>query len=131
MPRDQLNVDLFGRRMFVYSPKGDIYNLPEGALPLDFAYQVHSDVGKHASGFRVNGSIHPFDKPLSNGDVVEVQTKKLPQAKQAWLNLVTTTHSKTKLRAQLKKLGLIEGISGAAAIIREKAKRKRKSAKNT
>ncbi len=122
---DQLNVDLFGDRIFVYSPRGDIYNLPEGALPLDFAYLVHSDIGKHAYGFRVNGSIHPFDKPLSNGDVVEVMIRKTSSPKKAWLDHVTTTHARNKLRAQLRKLGLIESISSAAAIIREKATRSR------
>lgn len=123
--RDQLDIDLFGRRMFIYSPKGDIYNLPHGALPLDFAYLIHTDIGKHASGFKVNGKIHPFDKPLHNGDVVEVVTKKIPQAKRSWLDMVVTSHAKTKLRAQLKQLGLIETLSSAAAIIREKARRKR------
>lgn len=127
VPREQLNIDLFGRRMFVYSPKGDIFNLPHGALPLDFAYLVHSDVAKHASGFKVNGKIHPFDKPLENGDMVEVITKKLPQAKRTWLNLVKTSHAKHKLRSQLKQLGLVESISNAAAIIREKARRKRRT----
>ncbi len=122
--QDQLNIDLFGNRIFVYSPKGDIYNLPEGALPLDFAYLVHSDIGKHAYSFRVNGNIHAFDKPLSNGDVVEVVTRKLSQPKAAWQELVTTGHARAKLRMQLKKLGVIETISGAAAIIREKAARK-------
>ena len=110
----------------MYSPKGDLYNLPEGALPLDFAYLVHSDIGKHAYSFRVNGSINAFDKPLQNGDVVEVVTRKLPQAKQSWLDLVTTSHAKTKLRAHLKQLGIIQSVSGAAAIIREKALRKKK-----
>jgi GTP pyrophosphokinase len=124
IPEDQLNIDLFGRRIFVYSPKGDIYNLPEGALPLDFAYLVHTDIGKHAYSFRVNGSIHAFDKPLNNGDVVEVVGRKLSQPKQAWLDLVTTTHARNKLRSQLKKSGTIETISGAAAIIRDKARRK-------
>jgi len=123
---DQLNVDLFGDRIFVYSPKGDIYNLPEGALPLDFAYLVHSDIGKHAYSFRVNGKIHAFDKPLQNGDVVEVITRKLAQPKKDWIDLVTTTHARTKLRMQLRKLGLLEAISGAAAIIRDKAIRKQK-----
>src|SRR5690606_28470262 len=66
----QLSIDLFGDRIFVYSPRGDIYNLPEGAYPLDFAYLVHSEIGRHAYSFRVNGSIHPFDKPLQNGDMV-------------------------------------------------------------
>lgn len=124
--KDQLNIDLFGDRIFVYSPKGDIYNLPEGALPLDFAYQVHTDIGKHAYSFRVNGNIHSFDKPLNNGDVVEVVTRKLSQPKKDWLDLVTTTHAKSKLRAQLKKSGALETISGAAAIIRDKAMRKKK-----
>lgn len=124
--QDQLNVDLFGDRIFVYSPNGDIYNLPEGALPLDFAYLVHSDIGKHAYSFRVNGNIHAFDKPLHNGDVVEVITRKLSSPKQAWQDLVTTTHARNKLRAQLRGLGIIETINGAAAIIRDKAVRKKK-----
>jgi len=122
---DQLNVDLFGNRIFVYSPKGDIYNLPEGALPLDFAYLVHSDIGKHAYGFRVNGAIQPFDKPLQNGDIVEVMTKKTSTPKQAWMDLITTTHARNKLRAHLRQLGVIGGISHAAAIIRHKTMQKK------
>lgn len=122
---DQLNIDLFGDRIFVYSPKGDIYNLPEGALPLDFAYMVHSDIGKHAYSFRVNGAIHPFDKPLQNGDVVEVVTRKLSLPRQAWLDLVKTNHAREKLRGQLKKLDLIETLSNAANIVRQKAMRKK------
>ena len=123
--RDQLAVDLFGSRIFVYSPKGDIYNLPEKALPLDFAYLVHSDVGKHAYSFRVNGSIHAFDKPLQNGDVVEVVGRKSAYPKQAWLDLVTTSHARSKIRSQLKKSGAIETISQTTAIIREKALRRK------
>lgn len=123
--QDQLTIDLFGDRIFVYSPRGDIYNLPEGAYPLDFAYLVHSDIGKHAYGFRVNGTIHPFDKPLQNGDVVEVITRKTSAPKQTWLELVSTTHARAKLRAQLRKTGAIQGISHAAGIIREKTRKKR------
>lgn len=125
IPADQLGIDLFKDRIFVYSPKGDIFNLPEGALPLDFAYLVHSDVGKHAYGFKVNGAIHPFDKPLKNGNIVEVMVRKSASPKQDWLDLVTTTHAKAKLRAQLRQLGIIEGITNAAAIIREKTLRKK------
>lgn len=124
--QDQLTIDLFGDRIFVYSPMGDIYNLPEGAYPLDFAYLVHSDIGKHTYGFKVNGTIHPFDKPLQNGDVVEVITRKTSTPKQTWLDLVKTTHARTKLRAQLRKNGAIEGISHAAGIIREKTKMRKK-----
>ncbi len=99
---DQLNIDLFRNRIFVYSPKGDIFNLPEGALPLDFAYLVHTDIANHAYGFRVNGKIHSFDKPIQNGDVVEVITRKNSHPKSDWLELVTTTHAKNKLRGFLK-----------------------------
>jgi GTP pyrophosphokinase len=123
---EQLSIDLFNDRIFVYSPSGDIYNLPEGALPLDFAYLVHSDIGMHAYSFKVNGNIHPFDKPLQNGDVVEVITRKLSLPKPAWLELVTTSHAKAKLRAQLKKLGLIESLNSAANVIKQKVLRKQK-----
>lgn len=124
--KDELDIDLFGDRIFVYSPNGDIYNLAEGALPLDFAYTVHSDIGKHAYSFRVNGNIHPFDKPLHNGDVVEVITRTLSLPKHAWLDLVKTGHAREKLRSQLKKMQIIESISAATNIIRSKTLRKKK-----
>lgn len=123
--KNQLNIDLFSDRIFVYSPKGDIYNLPEGALPLDFAYLVHSDIAKHAYSIRVNGKIHPFDKPLQNGDVVEVVTRKLSQPKQAWQEMVKTTHARNKLRQQLKQMGVIGIVTNAANIIHQKATRKK------
>jgi GTP pyrophosphokinase len=125
IPRDQLVVDLFSDRIFVYSPKGDIYNLPEGALPLDFAYLVHSDIAKHAYSFRVNGKMHPFDKPLQNGDIVEVVTRKLSQPKQDWQDMIKTTHARNKLRGQLKEIGIIKTITSAANIIHQKAARRR------
>lgn len=126
IPESQLSIDLFGDRIFVYSPKGDIYNLPEGAFPLDYAYLVHSDIGKHAYSFQVNGTIHPFDKPLQNGDVVEVVTRKTSVPKATWQEYVTTTHARTKLRAQLRQTGAIEAISHAAGIMREKTRRKKR-----
>ncbi|MCX6728522.1 MAG: RelA/SpoT family protein [Candidatus Saccharibacteria bacterium] len=118
--KDQLYIDLFGDRIFVHSPKGDIYDLPEGALPLDFAYLVHSDVGRSAYSFRVNGKIHAFDKPLQNGDIVEVVTKKTSQPKQSWRQLVTTTHAKNKLQAQLRQSSVAGMISTATSILRRK-----------
>lgn len=130
IPESQLSIDLFGDRIFVYSPRGDIYNLPEGAYPLDFSYLVHSDIGKHTYGFKVNGAIHPFDKPLQNGDVVEVLTRKSATPRQAWLEVVKTTHARAKLRAQLRKVGAIESISHAAGIIREKTRKRRRPTEN-
>lgn len=122
--RDQLYVDLFSDRIFVYSPSGDIYNLPEGALPLDFAYRVHSDIGKHAYSFQVNGKIQPFDKPLRNGDIVEVVTRKNVKPTEDWLDLITTSHARDKLKSQLNKQSGKNIISGAANILQRKALRK-------
>ncbi len=124
--RDQLYVDLFSDRIFVFTPKGDIYNLPEGALPLDFAYRVHSDIGYHAYSFRVNGNIQPFDKPLKNGDVIEVVTRRNVKPKPDWVDLVTTGHALDKLRSQLNKQNRLDTITGAAGTIARKALRKSK-----
>lgn len=100
---DALQLDLFANRIFVYSPKGDIYDLPEGSFPLDYAYRIHSDIGKHAAGVRVNNKMVPFDYKLQNGDVVDIITRRLNHPKPAWLDLVVTTHARDKLRSQLKK----------------------------
>ena len=121
---EQLQIDIFGDRIFVYSPKGDIYNLPEGALPLDFAYMVHSDIGKHAYAFRVNEKIHAFDKPLEKGDVVEVLTRKNSEPKIDWLELVKTSHARIKLRSQLRQRGDLEPIKNAEAIKARKSNEK-------
>jgi len=121
--KNQLYIDLFGNRIFVHSPKGDIYDLPEGALPLDFAYLVHSDIARHAYGFRVNNKIHAFDKPLQNGDIVEVITKRSSQPNQAWRQLVTTSTARNKLHGQLRQSNVIIMINNATNIIRRKSKK--------
>lgn len=125
--RDQLYVDLFSDLIFVHSPNGDIYNLPEGALPLDFAYRVHSDIGHHAYSFQVNGNIHPFDKPLKNGDVIEVVTRKNVKPKPDWVDLVTTGHARDKLRSQLNKQSRLNMLTNAAGILQGKAFKRKKS----
>lgn len=100
---EHLKVDLFGDRIFVYSPKGDLYDMPSGSFPLDYAYRIHSDIGRQASGFRVNGKMISFDHNLQHGDIVEVITKRSASPKPDWLDLVITRHARDKLRAQLKK----------------------------
>lgn len=122
---DSLKVDLFGDRIFVHSPKGDIYDLPLGAYPLDFAYRVHSDLGASAYGFKVNGKMVSFDHQLSDGDVVEVITKKSVHPSTDWLRSIATPHARSKLRMQLKRTGLLKSISQSAAIVREKSLRKK------
>lgn len=100
---ERLKVDLFGHRIFVYSPKGDLYDMPEGAYPLDYAYRIHSDIGRQAAGFRVNSKMVSFDRRLQHGDIVEVITRRTARPRPDWLEFVITRHARDKLRAQLKK----------------------------
>lgn len=116
-----LKVDLFGDRIFIYSPKGDIYDLPAGAYPLDYAYRVHSDLAAKASGFLINGKMQPFSCRLKHGDVVEILTSKSAKPKLQWQQYMITSHARMKLRAQLRKGGLLGQLSNAAHIIQRKA----------
>lgn len=100
---ERLKIDLFGDRLFVFSPDGDIYDLPTGSYPLDFAYRVHSDIGAQAAGFLVNGKMVSFDYLLQDGDRVEVIVKKTAKPKREWLDTTTTSHARNKIRAQLNR----------------------------
>ncbi len=100
---ENLKPRLFKDQIFVYSPKGDIFTLPDGSFPLDFAYRVHSDVAKTAVGFKINGKMVPFDRPLENGDHIEIITKRNTGPSLQWFKTVLTSHAREKLRAQLKK----------------------------
>lgn len=101
VPEGGLPLDLFDDRIFVYSPKGDIYDLPEGATVLDFAYAVHTEVGSHAQGARINGKIAKLGAALSNGDIVEVLTRSNVKPTSGWLNLVKTAKARQKIKASL------------------------------
>lgn len=119
---NKFRMNLFRDRVFVYSPKGDIYDLPAGAYVLDFAYRIHSDVAAHASGFRVNGAMKPFTYKLQHGDQVEVLTSKNASPKPDWKEVIATNHAKGKLKLQLsrKKRGLFETMTHAAEKLRSK-----------
>lgn len=117
-----LKVDLFGDRIFVYSPKGDIYDLPEGSFPLDYAYRIHSDLASKASGFIINGKMEPFSYLLHHGDTIEVLTSKGAKPRSDWTKYVFTGHAKMKLRAQLRTTGVFGHIGNAASIIQRKAR---------
>lgn len=99
----ELAVDLFADRIFVYSPKGDIFDLPEGSYPLDFAFAVHSDIAVHAFAVRINGKIAPFNRKLQNGDIIQVETKRTSNPKSDWLNWAKTARARQKIRQFLAK----------------------------
>lgn len=115
-----LQVDLFRGRIFVFSPKGDLFDLPEGSTPVDFAFAVHSDVGLRTQGAKVNGRIVPLDTALENRDVVEILTRKQPAPSQGWLGMVKTAQARGRIRAWFRAQGrAAHEASGRAAVERE------------
>lgn len=100
----EVDVDIFKDRIFVLTPKGDVKDLPKGAVPIDFAYAVHTDVGNRCVMAKVNGSAVPLDYELKNGDVVEIITRKDSEPKLRWLSIVKTNFSRNKIKAWLSEL---------------------------
>jgi GTP pyrophosphokinase len=99
----QVKFDVFHDRIFVFSPKGDVFDLPESATPIDFAYTVHTDIGNQAIGARVNDKIATLDQELKNGDLVEIITeKKRKNPSRDWLNFVKTATARNKIKQNLK-----------------------------
>lgn len=98
----ELKTDFLSQRMFVFTPKGDVIDLPMESTVLDFAYAVHSDLGQHMSGSKVNGKMKSIDTMLHNGDVVEVLTNKNNKPSRKWLDVAKTGTAKKHIRAFLK-----------------------------
>jgi GTP diphosphokinase / guanosine-3',5'-bis(diphosphate) 3'-diphosphatase len=93
-----LKVDLYPDEVYVFTPHGEVLSFPRGATPLDFAYRVHTDLGHHCAGSRVNGKLVPLRTPLVNGDMVEILTNANRNPSRDWLNFVTTSRAKSKIR---------------------------------
>lgn len=101
---DTVKVDIFQDEVFVFTPKGDVRSLPQGSTPVDFAYRVHTDVGHHCIGAKVNAKMVPLDYKLQNGDIVEILTTKAPHGpSRDWLNFVKTSSAREKIRGWFKK----------------------------
>ena len=99
---ESVKVDLFQDEVYVFTPKGDVFVFPRGATPVDFAYTIHTDVGNHCSGARVNGAIVPIRYKLRSGDVVEIITSPNQQPNKDWLDFIVTSRARSKLRAVLR-----------------------------
>jgi len=100
-----LRADFFEHRIFVFTPKGDVVDLPLNSSPIDFAYAIHSDIGDHVAGAKVNGKLIALDTKLKNGDIVEIQTKNSSHPTTKWLEFAKTEMAKRKIRTALGERG--------------------------
>jgi guanosine-3',5'-bis(diphosphate) 3'-pyrophosphohydrolase len=100
-----LRTDFFEKRVFVLTPKGDVIDLPEGSTPIDFAYAVHSDIGDHTAGAKVNGKLVPLETILLNRDVVEIDVKESASPKRKWIDMARTALAKRHVRNYIKEHG--------------------------
>ncbi|HJB57436.1 MAG TPA: bifunctional (p)ppGpp synthetase/guanosine-3',5'-bis(diphosphate) 3'-pyrophosphohydrolase [Candidatus Flavonifractor intestinipullorum] len=118
-----MRVDLFADEVFVFTPRGDIINLPAGATPIDFAYSIHSAVGNHMTGAKVNGRMVPFDTPLHNGEIVEVITSKTAHGpSRDWMNICKSNEARNKIRQWFKKERREENIATGRAAFESELK---------
>ncbi len=107
---DQFKLDLYEDEVFVFSPKGDLFRFPKGATILDFAYHIHSKLGNTCVGGKVNGKSVSFRQVLHSGDTIEVTTSNTQKPKREWLNVVKSSHAKSKIRAALKETQIKDGL---------------------
>jgi guanosine-3',5'-bis(diphosphate) 3'-pyrophosphohydrolase len=117
--------DMATDEVFVFTPKGDLIDLPEGSTPIDFAYRIHTEIGHRCTGARVNGRIVPLDYKLRTGDVVEILTRQTPQPSYDWLRIVRTSSARSKIRAYFREARRAEFIAHGRDILERELARLR------
>ncbi|MCR5560166.1 MAG: bifunctional (p)ppGpp synthetase/guanosine-3',5'-bis(diphosphate) 3'-pyrophosphohydrolase [Schwartzia sp.] len=121
---EALKVDVFSDEVFVFTPKGDVIDLPKGSIPLDFAYRIHTEVGHHCVGAKVNGKLVPLEHKLKNGDIVSIITNKANNGPSPdWLNIVASSETRNKIRSWFKKAKREENIERGMGMLEKEAKR--------
>ena len=121
---EALKLDVFSDEVFVFTPRGDVIDLPKGSNPIDFAYHIPTEIGHHCVGAKVNGKIVPLEYKLKNGDIVSIVTNKGGNGPSPdWLNTVASSATRSKIRAWFKKENREENVERGMNLIRDEAKR--------
>ena len=121
---ESVRLDLFQNEVFVFTPKGDVIDLPAGATPVDFAYRIHTDVGHHTVGARVNGRLVPLSHKLHTGDIVEIVTNKSsPGPSRDWLTFVATSNARSKIKQWFKRERHQENVARGRELLERELRR--------
>lgn len=124
-----LKMDLYQDEVYVFTPKGDVHSFPLDATPLDFAYRVHTELGHHCTGARINGKLVPLKTPLQNGDIVEIQTKPSRVPSRDWLRIVKTSRARTKIRHWLNSQQRAEAVDIGRRLLEQEMRKFRLSSR--
>jgi len=119
---EYLKMDLYSDDIFVYTPNGKLIHLPTGATPLDFAFQIHTEIGLHCAGAKINGRLQPLSTKLQSGDQVEIITNPNRAPSHDWLKLVRTSGARSKIRRWLKQAGFEQSLTLGKEIVERKLK---------
>jgi len=121
---EAFKIDLFGDEIFVFTPKGEVINLPNKSTPIDFAYRIHTDIGNRTIGAKVNGNMVTLEHKLSTGEIVEIITSSKPKGPNIdWLNIATSNQAKTKIKAWFKKEKREENLQRGKELLEKEAKK--------